>query len=103
MIRDPYDQTNPQVSPGGDLIAYESNESGRLEVYVQRFPVPGEQRQISIRRGIEPLWGRDGRELFFREEENVLAVAVETAPFLKTGEPQRPLPRGVPSPVVARL
>jgi Tol biopolymer transport system component len=88
VIRDPFDQTNPQVSPDGNLIAYESNESGRIEVYVQRFPEPGDKRQVSTRGGSEPLWGRDSRELFFREGENVIAVPISAEPLLKSGEPR---------------
>jgi Tol biopolymer transport system component len=86
LLRDPFDQTNPQVSPDGNLIAYESNESGGVEVYVQRFSEPREKRQISTRGGTEPLWGRDSRELIFREGENVLSVPIETEPLLKPGE-----------------
>jgi serine/threonine-protein kinase len=87
VIRDPFDQTNPQVSPDGNLIAYESNESGRIEVYLQRFPEPREKLQISTRGGTEPLWGKDSRELFFREGENVLSVPIRTEP-LGAGEPR---------------
>ena len=87
LLRDPFDQTNPQVSPDGNLIAYESNESGRLEVYVQRFPEPGDKRQISTEGGTEPLWGRDSRELIFREGETVFAVAIDTEAVLRPGVP----------------
>ncbi len=86
VIRDPFDQTNPTVSPDGRLIAYESNESGSVEVYVQRFPGLGEKRQISTQRGTVPLWGRDSKELFYRDGERVMVVRIETEPSLRPGE-----------------
>jgi Tol biopolymer transport system component len=86
VIRDPFDQTNPAVSPDGRLIAYESNESGSVEVYVQRFPGLGEKRQISTRGGTVPLWGRDSKELFYRDGESVMVVRIETDPSLRPGE-----------------
>ena len=46
-------------------MAYTSNESGRDEVHVQRFPVPGAKRQISTEGGAMPRWRRDGKELFY--------------------------------------
>ncbi|HSF14459.1 MAG TPA: protein kinase [Vicinamibacteria bacterium] len=93
VIRDPFDQTNPAVSPDGRFIAYESNETGGVEVYVQRFPEPGEKRQVSTRGGIVPLWGRDSKELFYRDGESVIAVRIETDPSLRPGE-SRALFRG---------
>ncbi len=86
VIRDPLDQTNPAVSPDGRFIAYESNESGAVEVYVQRFPELGEKRQVSTRGGIVPLWSRDSKELFYRDGESVIAVRIETDPSLRPGE-----------------
>ncbi len=86
VIRDSFDQTNPAVSPDGRFIAYESNESGSLEVYVQRFPGLGEKWQISTRGGTVPLWGRDSKELFYRDGESVMVVRIEIDPTLRPGE-----------------
>jgi eukaryotic-like serine/threonine-protein kinase len=53
------------VSPDGRWIAFNSNESGRWEVYLASFPVFLGKRQISIDGGVQPMWRRDGRELFY--------------------------------------
>ena len=55
-----------ELSPDGRWMAYESNESGRFEVYVRPFPdVNGGRWQLSSSGGAHPLWSRNGRELFF--------------------------------------
>jgi serine/threonine-protein kinase len=56
----------PEFSPDGRWMAYTSDESGRFEVYVQPFPGGGGKWQISSEGGREPLWARNGRELFYR-------------------------------------
>ncbi len=63
------------ISPGGDLIAYQSDVSGRPEVYLERFPVLGGRQTVSVNGGIGPVWSRDGRELFFRDDAGGLLVA----------------------------
>jgi Tol biopolymer transport system component len=61
----PYAEFNGRFSPDGRWIAYQSNESGRFETYVQPFPGPGPKVQVSIDGAINPQWRGDGRELFF--------------------------------------
>ncbi len=63
------------ISPGGDLIAYESDETGRSQVYLERFPGLGDRQRVSENGGIGPVWSRDGRELFFRDDTGGLLVA----------------------------
>ena len=75
-------------SPDGRWLAYVSNESGRFEVYVQAYPGPGGKWPISIEGGNEPLWSRDGRELFYREGNRMMAVAVRTVPTFTTEKPR---------------
>jgi hypothetical protein len=60
--------------------AYESNESGRDEVYVRRFPGPGGKWQISAGGGL-PVWSRKGQELFYPTTEGIMAVS-----YTVTGE-----------------
>jgi serine/threonine-protein kinase len=60
------DESSAELSPDGRYIAYESNQSGRTEVYVQPFPGPGRRELISTDGGGQPLWARNGRELFYR-------------------------------------
>ena len=67
-----------EISPDGRWIAYDSDESGRLEVYVRPFPaVDGGRWQISAEGGGSPFWARSGRELFFRNATNrMVAVPI---------------------------
>ncbi len=61
-----------RLSPNGRWLAYASDESGELQVYVQPFPATGEKRQISPDGGSEPRWRRDGNELFYLASDNKL-------------------------------
>ncbi|MGH7644489.1 MAG: hypothetical protein ACREMR_02785, partial [Gemmatimonadales bacterium] len=74
----------PALSRDGRWLAYVSDESGRLEVYVRPFPGPGGRVQVSVGGGSEPVWTRDGRELFYREDagptSRLIAAAVRTSP-----------------------
>ena len=88
-----FSETYPEISPDGHWIAYASDESGRDEVYVQPFPGPGGKWQISNEGGAEPLWSRDGRELFYRQswqqrESQVSVVDVQTGPVFSAGKPR---------------
>jgi hypothetical protein len=71
----PASETRPQVSPDGRWIAYESDETGRLEIYIQTFPRPGGKWQISQGGGVQPRWRADLRELyFFALDRTLMAV-----------------------------
>jgi len=66
----------PAFSPDGRWLAYASNESGTLQVYVRPFPGPGGRWQISTGGGTLPVWSRGGRELLFENlDERVMAVS----------------------------
>ena len=72
-------ETHGRIAPGGDRFAYTSNETGQLEVYVDRFPTLGDKRVISAGGGW-PRWSRDGRELFYvTNGGDVMAAAVRTS------------------------
>ena len=67
------------LSPDGRWIAFNGNESGRWEVYVAAFPGFTGKRQLSKEGGVQPLWRRDGRELYYVGLDGILrAVAVQT-------------------------
>jgi serine/threonine-protein kinase len=72
---------NPDVSPDGRFIAYQSNASGRFEILVQPFPGVNEgQWPAADNGGIHPVWARNGRELFYQDLSNVLtAVTVQVS------------------------
>ena len=59
----------PEISPDGRWIAYVSDESGRWEIYVRPFPGPGGKWLISQEGGMEPLWARNGKQLFYRSTD----------------------------------
>jgi serine/threonine-protein kinase len=58
--------TLPALSHDGRWLAFVSFETGRAQIYVQPFPGPGPRRQITVDGGREPIWRRDGHELFYR-------------------------------------
>jgi eukaryotic-like serine/threonine-protein kinase len=79
FLQTPFNEMHAQVSPDGRWVAYASDESGTWEVYLQRFPVPGAKRTISVGGGAEPQWRRDGRELYYLAPDGTLmAVAVSS-------------------------
>ena len=75
FLRTPFSESEPAFSPDGRWLAYASDESGVLEVYVRSFPGRGGQKQISSGGGIFPTWSRNGRELFYRARDNRIMVA----------------------------
>jgi len=72
----PAGESDGQFSPDGKWLAYQASVSSRQEIYVSPFPGPGPRRQVSIDGGIEPLWSRDGRELFFQNGSQLMSVSV---------------------------
>jgi hypothetical protein len=70
----------PRLSPDGRWLAYVSDESGVIEVYVRAFPGPSGKVQVSLGGGSEPLWSPDGRQIYYRSKRAVLAARVSTAP-----------------------
>jgi Tol biopolymer transport system component len=73
-----FDESHAQFSPDGRFVAYESDESGKKQVYVTAFPGPGGKQQISSSGGEDPVWRRDGKELFFLSEGKLMAAEVKT-------------------------
>ena len=71
-----------RLSPDGRWIAYSTDESGAYEVVVQPFPGPGPRTQVSTNGGVEPVWSRDGRRLFYRTGRRVVAASLTTVPQL---------------------
>jgi serine/threonine-protein kinase len=81
-------EASARFSPDGGWIAYESDESGRGEVYVAPHPGPGGRLQVSVDGGTDPAWSRDGRELFYLGGGKMMSVAVETGTTFRAGLPK---------------
>jgi eukaryotic-like serine/threonine-protein kinase len=79
FLRTEFSETKGQFSPDGKWIAYQSNETGRNEIYANPFPGPGGKRRISTGGGTSPRWRRDGREIFFIAPDRRLTAALVTA------------------------
>ena len=89
FLSSPFDLLSTKLSPDGKYLSYESNESGRYEVYVQPFPQGGGKVQVSLNGGRQPRWRGDGKELFYVAGNALVAVPVTTAGGLSVGEPQQ--------------
>ena len=79
------DETSPRFSHDGRWLAYVSNETGRNEVYVRPSTGQVRSRQISREGGTEPVWAPSGLDLFYREGDRMMSVAIQTS--------QNPSPR----------
>jgi serine/threonine-protein kinase len=99
LIARPPDEDWAQISPDGRWVAYNSDESGRAEVYVTTYPELGSKTKISTEGGRHPQWSPNGRELYYLEDGTVdnphpfsqrvklLAVSIETSPAFQAGTP----------------
>ena len=88
LVSTPVAQGEPAFSPDGRWLAYESDESGTTQIYVQPFPGPAGKVQISTEGGTEARWSRDGRRLFYRTRDNKrMSVAILPQPVLSAGPP----------------
>jgi Tol biopolymer transport system component len=86
----PFIEDGPSFSPDGRWIAYASNESGPLQVYVQPFPTTGRKYLVSQNGGGQPLWRADGREMYFLASDGTISVvAVTTGAQFESGVPAR--------------
>jgi serine/threonine protein kinase/Tol biopolymer transport system component len=69
-----------RLSPDGKWIAYQSDESGRAEIYIQPFPGPGARIPVSTRGGTQVRWRQDGRELFYVDlEDRIMSVPIRSS------------------------
>ena len=110
QIATPFIELNSRFSPNGKFFAYQSNESGRSEIYLATFPAGGGKWRISDDGAREPFWREDGRELYYLSlDHHIMAVDVSLGATVEIGTPRRlfaaPTPRSgndrnryVPSP-----
>jgi Tol biopolymer transport system component len=89
FLRTRFDEEAAAFSPDGRFVAYGSNETNRWEVFVRPFPAGGPRWQISTAGGYTAFWSADGRELYYRTDEGVWVVAIETTPAFRAGPARR--------------
>jgi eukaryotic-like serine/threonine-protein kinase len=90
VLRSQFNEMDGRISPDGHWLAYVSDESGKWEVYVQRFLSPGAKWQISSNGGKDPQWSQDGKELFYvAADQKLMAVAVHAGLSLDPSTPKQ--------------
>ena len=77
VVQTGYNATGGRLSPDGHWLAYASDEAGRTEVYLQEFPGPGGKLRISADGGRFPIWARNGRDLFYWNQNRLIAVQLD--------------------------
>lgn len=83
-----FSEGSARFSPDGKWVAYCTDEPGQNEVFVQPWPGPGPRIQVSSKGGSDPIWSRNGRELFYRHGDQMMVVAVTTQPTFQASKPQ---------------
>ena len=78
---------NPEYSPDGHWLAYQSNESGTREIYVQPYPNPGRVVPVSAGGAANPMWATDGSQLFYVQDSRVMAVPFDPGGAGPIGSP----------------
>jgi Tol biopolymer transport system component len=88
ILKTPFNEGAAVFSPDGHWIAYQSDESGGQEVYVQAYPGPGAKRRVSVEGGSGPSWSHTGRELFYQTPTAMFAVPILDVQDLRVGPPR---------------
>jgi Tol biopolymer transport system component len=88
LIATSSNESGAALSPDGRWIAYQSDESGTDEIYVQSFPAGNERQQVSVGGGTQPRWRGDGKEIFYiSPDRKVMAVDIPAGKELEAGKP----------------
>ena len=91
-----FNERNVEISPDGNWMAYQSNESGAFEIFVSPFPnVDDGKQQVSNSGGIFPVWAKSGQELFYVEPgppARLMTVPIQTGPTFSPGNPEPVFP-----------
>jgi eukaryotic-like serine/threonine-protein kinase len=88
FLNSPFDESAPRFSPDGRWIAYVSNESGRDEVFLRSSTDPTRREQLSKGGGTEPVWARDGKEIFYRAGNKLIAVSLSDGRAIRGAQPR---------------
>jgi serine/threonine-protein kinase len=87
LVGSPASELQPAISPDGRRLAYVSDETGIVEVYLRWFDGRPGRTQVSLRGGREPRWARDGRTLYYRDGVSMMAVPVPSGEALAVERP----------------
>jgi len=89
LFESPFRKQKVQLSPDGRWVSFNSNDSGKMEVYVASFPAFTDRRQVSNAGGAQARWRKDGRELFYLGlDGKLMSVDIKTMPALESGIPK---------------
>ena len=88
VVSSPAEDRAPKLSPDGKWLAYHSNISGVTEVYIRPYPQAGKDERVSAHGGTEPMWSRDGMEIFYRSGSRIMSVARHSSGSGGFGAPQ---------------
>ena len=89
VFESPFNKDAMHLSPDGRWVAFNSDDSGRIEVYVASFPTFADKRQVSNTGGGVAFWRRDGRELFYLSRDGkLMSVEINAGPTLENGAPK---------------
>jgi serine/threonine-protein kinase len=88
ILETPAYTSGVRLSPDGRWLLYISDESGRFEVYLTRFPEMGDRLQVSTNGGTQAIFSASGKEIFYRIDDTMMAVDVMTTPVLKLSAPR---------------
>ena len=92
-LQTPFAETNGRFSPDARWLAYQSNESGTSQVYVQSVPPNGSKYQVSSNGGSQPQWRRDGKELYYiSSDRKLMAVPIKLGDTVEAGAPEALFP-----------
>jgi len=87
LLQTKFSEGSPKFSPNGAWLAYSTNESGQPEVWAMAYPA-GERIHISTNGGTDPLWRRDGRQLYYRLGDQMMVVDISYGPSLEAAKPR---------------
>jgi eukaryotic-like serine/threonine-protein kinase len=90
LVRTTFREMNAELSPDGRWLVFQSNESGREEIYVRPFPnVSAARWLVSSSGGTRPLWARNGQELFYEWAGALMRVPLTPGTTFEAGAPSR--------------
>jgi len=90
LINTRFNEFHPAISPSGRWLAYSSDESGRVEIYIRSYPGPGGAIPVTTDGGREPVWDPSEKELYYRDDtgDKVFKVSILTEPTVQIGSPE---------------